>query len=73
MGGQREPFTMIRVNGDFILQLVHWGTSSYVHLVFSLPRKDLDEVFTRLKECGIEFGDAFHSVGINSGPGESSG
>ena len=57
------------MNEDFILQRTHWGTSDYEHLAFSLPRKDFDEVLTRLKERGIEFGDSFHSVGNKSGPG----
>ena len=67
--GQRDPFTVIRVNEDFVLQLAPWGTSGSEHLAFSLPRKDFDTVFARLKERGIEFGDSFHAVGNNSGPG----
>jgi catechol 2,3-dioxygenase-like lactoylglutathione lyase family enzyme len=67
--GQREPFTVIRVDEDFVLQLAPWGTSGYEHLAFSLPRKDFDTVFARLQERGLEFGDSFHSVGTNSGPG----
>jgi catechol 2,3-dioxygenase-like lactoylglutathione lyase family enzyme len=67
--GQRDPFTVIRVNEDFVLQLAPWGTSGYEHLAFSLPRKDFDTVFMRLKERRLEFGDSFHSVGNNLGPG----
>src|SRR5262245_4419782 len=67
--GPREPFTMIRVNEDFVLQLAPWGMNGYEHLTFALPRKDVNEVFMRLKERGREFGDSFDSVGNNSGPG----
>ena len=67
--GQREPFTVIRVNADFVLQLAPGGTSGDEHLAFSQPRQDFDTVFARLKARGLEFGDSFHSVGNNAGPG----
>ena len=69
LDGQRDPFTVIRVNEDFVLQLAPWGTSGYEHLAFSLSRQDFSTVLAHIKERGIAFGDSFHSVGTNSGPG----
>jgi len=54
-------------------QLAPWGTTGYEHLAFSLPPKEFSDVFARIKERGIDFGDSFHSVGNNSGPGEEFG
>ena len=71
--GEDGPFTIIRVNEDFTLQLAPWGTSGNEHLAFALSREAFDEAFARVKEKGIPFGDSFHSVGNNSGPGVESG
>jgi catechol 2,3-dioxygenase-like lactoylglutathione lyase family enzyme len=71
--GQDGPFTVIRVNEDFTLQLAPWGTGGNEHLAFALSRAAFDAAFARLKEKGIPFGDSFHSVGTNSGPGVESG
>jgi len=38
-----------------------------------LSRADFDDVFARMKEKGIPYGDSFHSVGNNNGPGCESG
>ena len=67
--GERPPFTIIRVNNLFVLQLAPWGTEGNEHLAFSLSRKSFDEVFSRLREKGLPYGDSFHSVGTNVGPG----
>ncbi|HEX3100649.1 MAG TPA: VOC family protein [Pyrinomonadaceae bacterium] len=67
--GQDGPFTVIRVSEDFTIQLAPWGTKGNEHLAFALPRKDFDDAFARMKERGIPFGDSFHSVGNNVGPG----
>jgi len=71
--GEDGPFTVIRVNDDFTIQLAPWGTGGNEHLAFALSRQAFDEAFARLKEKGIPFGDSFHSVGNNSGPGVESG
>jgi len=67
------PFTVIRVNEDFILQLAPWGTGGNEHLAFALSREAFDDAFARVKEKGIPFGDSYDSVGTNSGPGVESG
>ena len=71
--GEDGPFTVIRVNETFTLQLAPWGTGGNEHLAFALSREAFDDAFARVKEKGIPFGDSFHSVGNNSGPGVESG
>ena len=71
--GEDGPFTVIRVSEDFTIQLAPWGTKGNDHLAFALSRRDFDEAFVRLKEKGIPYGDSFHSVGNNSGPGIETG
>ena len=71
--GEDGPFTVIRVNEDFTLQLAPWGTGGKEHIAFALSREDFDDAFARVKEKGIPFGDSYHSVGNNSGPGVESG
>jgi len=71
--GEDGPFTVIRVNENFTLQLAPWGTGGNEHLAFALSREAFDDAFARVKEKGIPFGDSYHSVGNNSGPGVESG
>jgi catechol 2,3-dioxygenase-like lactoylglutathione lyase family enzyme len=71
--GEDGPFTVIRVSEDFTLQLAPWGTKGNEHLAFALSRKDFDDAFSRIKEKGIPYGDSFHTVGNNSGPGIETG
>ena len=71
--GQEGPFTVIRVNDDFTLQLAPWGTAGNEHLAFALSREEFERVFALLKERAIPYGDSFHSVGNNLGPGNESG
>lgn len=71
--GEREPFSVIRVTGEFTLQLAPWGTSGGDHLAFAMPRNEFDAVFERVRTAGIEFGDSFHAVGNGKGPGVEDG
>jgi catechol 2,3-dioxygenase-like lactoylglutathione lyase family enzyme len=71
--GRTEPFEVIRVTSDFTIQLAPWGTKGGEHLAFAMPRVEFDEVFVRVREGGIEFGDSFHSVGNMKGPGVEQG
>ena len=73
LDGEDGPFTVIRVNGDFTLLLAPWGTGGNEHLAFALSREAFDDAFARMKEKGIPYGDSFHSVGNNSGPGVETG
>ena len=68
--GDREPFSILRVTPDFTIQLAGWGTKGGEHLAFAMPRKEFDEVFRRVIDAKIEYGDDFHSVGNMRGPGD---
>ena len=71
--GEDGPFTVIRVSEDFTMQLAPWGTKGNEHLAFALSREDFDNAFARVKEMGIPYGDSFHTVGNNTGPGVETG
>ena len=71
--GADGPFTVIRVNDDCTLQLAPWGTAGNEHLAFALSREAFDRVFALMKERAIPYGDSFHSVGNNLGPGVEAG
>jgi catechol 2,3-dioxygenase-like lactoylglutathione lyase family enzyme len=71
--GEDGPFTVIRVSEDFTLQLAPWGTKGNDHYAFALSRTEFDETFERIKQKGILYGDSYHSVGNNSGPGNEIG
>jgi len=71
--GTDGPFTVLRVNNDFTIQLAPWGTPGNEHYAFALPRADFEAVFARLVARGIDYGDSFHTVGTNNGPGLESG
>lgn len=70
---EREPFAVVRVTPDFTIQLAPWGTTGGEHLAFAMPRAEFEEVFRKVREAGIAFGDSFHSVGNMKGPGKESG
>ncbi|HEY2867336.1 MAG TPA: VOC family protein [Pyrinomonadaceae bacterium] len=71
--GEDGPFTVIRVSEDFTLQLAPWGTKGNEHCAFAMSRVDFDAAFERIKDGQIPYGDSFHSVGNNSGPGSETG
>ena len=71
--GEREPFSVIRVNEGTTLQLAAWGTPGGQHLAFAMSRTDFDAAFRRVREAGIAYGDSFHSVGNMQGPGDEDG
>jgi catechol 2,3-dioxygenase-like lactoylglutathione lyase family enzyme len=71
--GRSGPFTVVRVTPDFTIQLAPWGTKGGEHLAFAMSRAEFTEVFQRLRDAGIEFGDSFQSVGNMQGPGKEDG
>ena len=71
--GEDGPFTVIRVSEDFTIQMAPWGTKGNEHLAFAMPRADFDAAFSRMKERAIAYGDSFHAVGNNTGPGVETG
>jgi catechol 2,3-dioxygenase-like lactoylglutathione lyase family enzyme len=71
--GARIPFATVRVTPDFVIQLAAWGTKGGEHLAFALTRDEFEQVFRRIREAGIEYGDAFDAVGNLRGPGRADG
>ena len=71
--GQQGPFSVIRVNDQLTLQLAPWGTTGGEHLAFAMSRSEFDVVFQRVRESGTEYGDSFHAVGNQKGPGDEEG
>ena len=71
--GEREPFSVIRVTPELVLQLAPWGTTGGQHLAFSMARTEFDDTFKRVIDAGIQYGDSFHTVGNMRGPGDEPG
>ncbi|HVO26751.1 MAG TPA: VOC family protein [Candidatus Margulisiibacteriota bacterium] len=71
--GEREPFSVLRVTPDLVLQLAPWGTKGGEHLAFAMTRADFDQVFRRIVDAGLAYGDSFHTVGNMRGPGDEPG
>jgi catechol 2,3-dioxygenase-like lactoylglutathione lyase family enzyme len=71
--GDREPFAVIRVTDALTLQLAPWTTPGGEHLAFAMSREDFDEVFRRVRDAGIPYGDSFDGVGNQRGPGDADG
>jgi catechol 2,3-dioxygenase-like lactoylglutathione lyase family enzyme len=68
--GDREPFSTLRVTPEFTIQRAGWGTKGGEHLAFAMSRKEFDEVFRRVIDAKIEYGDQFDKVGNMRGPGD---
>jgi catechol 2,3-dioxygenase-like lactoylglutathione lyase family enzyme len=71
--GLDGPFTVIRVNEYFQIQLAPWGTSGFEHYAFAVSRSDFGFIVSRLRDAGIDYGPTFDSVGTNTGPGVEMG
>ena len=71
--GSTGTFTVLRVSPDLTLQLAPWGTSGGMHLAFAMSSADFEDRFARIRAAGVRFGDSFHSVGNQQGPGREVG
>lgn len=71
--GVNGPFTIIRVNDEFQIQLAPGGTPGFEHYAFAVTRNDFESIFARVKSAGIGYGPTFDSVGANTGPGKETG
>ena len=71
--GSSGPFTILRVSPDLTLQLAPWGTAGGMHLAFAMPAAEFERRFARIQEADIPYGDSFHSVGNQQGPGREDG
>ncbi len=71
--GERDPFSVVRVNADTTLQLAPWGTKGGEHLAFAMTRPEFDDAFRRIRDAGVPYGDSFQTVGSMQGPGDEPG
>jgi catechol 2,3-dioxygenase-like lactoylglutathione lyase family enzyme len=71
--GVREPFALVRVSPSFTLQLAGWGTKGGEHLAFAMTKAEFDAIYARIKEKNVPYGDSYHAVGNNQGPGQELG
>jgi catechol 2,3-dioxygenase-like lactoylglutathione lyase family enzyme len=71
--GKDGPFSVVRACETFTIQLAPRGTAGGEHLAFAMTRAEFDDVFRRLREHQIAYGDAFDSVGTQRGPGDETG
>ena len=71
--GEDGPFSVVRVSEGFTLQLAPWGTKGGEHLAFATSRSEFELVFARIKARGLDYGDSFHTVGKQHGPGNEIG
>lgn len=71
--GTDGPFSVIRVTPDFVILLAPWGTDGGEHLAFAMSRAEFESVFERVKAASVPYGDSYHRVGNQEGPGEELG
>ena len=71
--GTDGPFTVVRVDETFTMQLAPWGTKGGEHLAFALTAAEFEAVFARIREAGLEYGGSFHEVGKQTPPGRELG
>jgi catechol 2,3-dioxygenase-like lactoylglutathione lyase family enzyme len=71
--GQSGPFAVLRVTPSFTLQLAPWGTGGGEHLAFALSPDEFEAAFARVRDAGMRYGDSFHDVGNQRGPGTEAG
>jgi catechol 2,3-dioxygenase-like lactoylglutathione lyase family enzyme len=73
LGFTEEPYALLRVTPDFVIQVMQRGTEGGEHLAFSMSKSEFDRTLARVKEAAIPFGDNFDRVGNMKGPGRASG
>ncbi len=71
--GEDGPFSILRVTPRFVLLLSAAATAGGDHLAFAMSRNEFDAALARIRSAGIPFGDAYDTVGANSGPGDETG
>jgi catechol 2,3-dioxygenase-like lactoylglutathione lyase family enzyme len=71
--GEDGPFSTLRVTPGFVILLSASGTAGGDHLAFAMSRDEFDAALARIRYAGIPYGDAFDTVGENSGPGDETG
>src|SRR5262249_30790226 len=67
------PYTAMRVNDGFTVNLAPYGSKVNEHLAFAMSRDTFDGVFARVKAKGIPYGSSWNNVGTNTEPREEEG
>jgi catechol 2,3-dioxygenase-like lactoylglutathione lyase family enzyme len=67
--GEREgtPFSVIKVEPDFMLQLAPFGTRGGEHLAFSMSLEEFDQTFQRVREARIKIWRVLRHGGQQAG------
>jgi len=71
--GLQDPFTILRINSDLVFSLAPWGSDGGAHYAFALSGDEFNAAFSKLKAGNIPYGEHFHTVGSQQGPGEELG
>lgn len=71
--GTEGPFQVLRVSPDFTVLLAEWPTEGNRHFAFAMDEAEFESAFARIRDAGLEYGDAFDSVGSQKGPGIAEG
>jgi catechol 2,3-dioxygenase-like lactoylglutathione lyase family enzyme len=71
--GDSGPFSTLRVTPGFVILIAPWGTKGGEHLAFAMSKREFDDVFERVIEAGIPYGDRYDLVGNMKGPGDEEG
>ncbi len=62
-GGMHGRFEMVKLNEGTSLLLTQYATEGGMHLAFSFPESEFDEIFERIKAKSFPFGDRFDRAG----------
>ena len=71
--GEDGPFSVVRVLHNFVLLLAPGRTEGDDHLAFAMARDEFQDVFRRIREAAIAYGDCYDTVGSMNGPGKERG
>ena len=71
--GEDGPFTVLRVNPDFVIQLSASTTDGFEHYAFAVSAHEFETIVSKVKAHGIDHGPTFDAVGSNTGPGKEAG
>jgi catechol 2,3-dioxygenase-like lactoylglutathione lyase family enzyme len=70
--GRDGPFTVVRVDAGFTLQLSPYGTEGGTHLAFALAPDEFEAAFARIR-ASVPYGGTFDTVGSGVAPGRETG
>jgi len=56
-----------------VFSLAPWGTDGGAHYAFALSGEEFNSAFQKIKTQNVPYGEHFHTVGSQQGPGEEFG